>query len=89
MSGGPVVTAKQSAWPTRYDHRDCSLTTMTRFKELRRIEAAIEHRNESELQWALRYCEARQRLAKTHSSHWYRIEKRIRAAFTEIQQDSD
>jgi hypothetical protein len=65
------------------------LMTMTRFKELRRIETAIEHRNESELQWALRYCEARQRLAKTHSSFWYRIEKRIRAAFTAIQQDSD
>jgi hypothetical protein len=63
---------------------------MTRFKELRRIEAAIEHKNESELQWALRYCEARQGLAKkTHSSFWYRVEKRIRAALTAIQQDSD
>ena len=62
---------------------------MTRSRELRRIEAAIEHRNESELQWALRYCEARQRLAKTHSSHWYRIEKRIRAALAEIDGTQD
>jgi hypothetical protein len=45
----------------------CS-TTMTRFKELRGVEAAIEHTNESEVQWVLQYCETRQRLAKTHSS---------------------
>jgi hypothetical protein len=61
---------------------------MTRFKELRRIQAAIEHRNKAELQWALRYCEARKRYAKTHSSHWYRIEKEIRVVLAEIDGDS-
>lgn len=62
---------------------------MTRSKELRRIEAAIEHRNESELQWALQQCEIRKRYARTHSSLWYRIEKQIRAALAEINGDSE
>lgn len=61
---------------------------MTRSKELRRIEAAIAQRNESELLWALRHSEARKRYAGTHSSLWYRIEKQIRAALAEIRGDS-
>ena len=36
---------------------------MTRFKELRRIEAAIEHRNQAELRWAADYCRMRIRIA--------------------------
>lgn len=30
---------------------------MTRFKELARIQAAIKHRNESELRWPAGYCQ--------------------------------
>jgi hypothetical protein len=66
-----------------------ALKTMTRSKELRRIEAAIEHRNRPELEWALRECELRKRWAKTHSSQSYRIEKRIRDALAEVQGESD
>jgi len=62
---------------------------MTRSKELRRIEAAIEHRNERELRWALQHCEIRKRYANTHSDFWYRIEKRIRAVLAEIRGDLD
>jgi hypothetical protein len=32
---------------------------MTRLKELKRIEAAIEHKNNAELLWALEYCRMR------------------------------
>jgi hypothetical protein len=32
---------------------------MTRFKELARIQDAIKHRNESELRWAVEYCQMR------------------------------
>jgi hypothetical protein len=60
---------------------------MTRSKELRRIEAAIEHRNKSELLWALQQCEIRKRYAKTPSSLWARIEKRVRAALDEVALD--
>ena len=58
---------------------------MTRSKELRRIEAAIEHKNEAELRWALGQCELRRKHALASSSLWYRIEKEIRAALDEIQ----
>jgi hypothetical protein len=51
---------------------------MTRSKELRRINAAIENRNEDELKWALAQCELRKQWQDGHSHSWYRIEKRIR-----------
>jgi hypothetical protein len=46
---------------------------MTRFKELERIEAAIEHRNKSELHWALDYCRIRLQIAprKEHTKYWH------------------
>ena len=59
---------------------------MTRFKELRRIEQAIEHGNEVELRWALDYCEMRRKAAKeVHSmrkqvEYWTRMERKVRAA---------
>jgi len=62
---------------------------MTRSRELRRIEAAIEHRNRPELEWALRECELRKRFAKTHSGKLYRLERRIREALAEVEDDSD
>lgn len=45
---------------------------VTRFNELRRIEAAIEHRNKAELQWALEYCRTRLGTAprNDHQKHW-------------------
>jgi hypothetical protein len=59
---------------------------MTRFKEQRRIETAILHKNEAELQWALNYCKMRLQIAalKHHEAHWRRIEKRVRAALLEM-----
>jgi hypothetical protein len=57
---------------------------MTRSLELRRIEAAIAHRNEAELKWALAQCELRKKFAKVHSHLWHRIEKNVRKALAEI-----
>lgn len=53
---------------------------MTRFKELKRIEAAIEHKNTSELQWALGYCKMRPQIAprKDHKKHWRQLENKVR-----------
>jgi len=66
---------------------------MTRFKELRRIESAIEHKNEAELQWAMGYCKMRLQLVtmKHHEDHWRRIEKKVKTALADMrpQQDSD
>src|ERR1044072_3147464 len=49
---------------------------MTRSKELRRIETALEHQNEAELRWALAACALRSKHTKGHSHLWYRIEQR-------------
>jgi len=56
---------------------------MTRFKELRRIQAAIEHRNQADLRWALAYCAMRIRLAtrRDHAKHWSKIQRRVQAAW--------
>jgi hypothetical protein len=62
---------------------------VTRSKELRRINAAIEHRNEDELRWALAQCELRKQWQAGHSHHWYRIEKRIRELLAEIANQSN
>jgi hypothetical protein len=64
---------------------------MTRFKELRRIEAAIEHRNEAELRWALGCCQMRLRILtmKRHEKEWRRLEKEIRTILLAIETDSD
>jgi len=60
---------------------------MTRFKELRRIEDAIEHRNKTELQWALQYCTMRLGMAvrgiaspKDSQKYWRKLEKKVRVA---------
>ena len=52
---------------------------MTRFKELRRIERAIQHRDATELRWAQAYCEGRIRWAniKRAQDDWRRLLKRI------------
>lgn len=48
---------------------------MTKFKELRRIERAIENQDEPELRWALNYCDFRLQIAtlKTHKKTWSKI----------------
>jgi len=55
---------------------------MTRFKELARIEAAIKHRDESDLRWALEYC--RMRVSNCTRKHGVQrrkqIERRVMAA---------
>lgn len=53
---------------------------MTRFKELRRIEAAIEHNNKADLQWALSYCKMRLSSApkKSHQDYWHTVERKVR-----------
>jgi len=59
---------------------------MTRFKEMRRIEEAIEHKNQTELQWALGYCQMRYKVAKAvysmrkQEKYWRQIEQKVRAA---------
>lgn len=60
---------------------------MTRFKELERIESAIEHKNENELQRALGYCKMRLQIATVnhHEAHWRRIEKKVKAALAEMR----
>ena len=52
---------------------------MTRSKEIRRIERAIEDQNRDELHWALTQVELRKQW-QGHSDFWYRLEQRIREA---------
>lgn len=65
---------------------------MTRFKELDRIEAALEHGDLRELRWALQYCKMRLELAnmlgskrKHATKHWMGIEARVNAALLELE----
>jgi hypothetical protein len=59
---------------------------MTRFKELRRIETAIENENEAELLWSLGYCQMKLKTAnivhtmRRQEKYWRGMEKRVRAA---------
>jgi len=59
---------------------------MTRFKELARIQAAIKHRNEAELRWAVEYCQMRLRIAtrKDHTKHWRNIEREVTDALCSL-----
>ena len=59
---------------------------MTRFKELARIQAAIKHRNESELRWAFDYCQMRLRIAtrKDHAKYWRDIEREVMDALRSL-----
>jgi len=62
---------------------------MTRSKEMRRIEAALMHRDEPELRWALAECQLRKGFRKRHSDRWYQIEKAILAALGELKGKSN
>jgi hypothetical protein len=63
---------------------------MTRFKEQSRIEAAIDHRNRSELLWAEEYCRMRLAIAprKDHEKYWKNMGRRVVAALAVIQTKS-
>ena len=58
---------------------------MTKFKELKRIERAIEHENQTELRWALDYCTMRVKTAETvytmrkQAGFWCKMERKVRA----------
>jgi hypothetical protein len=58
---------------------------MTRFKELKRIQAAIQHRAESELRWADEYCRMRVKSAvlNEHKSYWKGIQRNVDTALRE------
>jgi hypothetical protein len=60
---------------------------MTRFKELQRIEDAIRHKNESELEWALDYCKMRLGIAfrKDHQKHWRSLERKVQDALDNMK----
>jgi len=52
---------------------------MTRFKELSRIEDAIDNRNKAELRWALGYCKMRLSISarKEQIKYWEQIAKKV------------
>jgi hypothetical protein len=60
---------------------------MTRFKELQRINAAIENRNESELRWAEAYCRMRLQIAikREHTKSWRDIQRKVQSALEELR----
>ena len=68
---------------------------MTRYKELRRLERAIDDKNEHELQWALSWCKSRlsrvttehhmsSAMKKHHKKHWMRLIERVRSTLDEM-----
>jgi hypothetical protein len=59
---------------------------MSRFKSGRRIEAALEHRDKKELNWAESYCQGRLRIAsrKDHIKHWQQVLDKVRSVLEEI-----
>jgi len=71
-------------------HRSRMRTQMTRSKELRRIESAIQRRDQQELRWAAAFCRERIALILTRAgasrsrqagaSQWRKIEKLVHAA---------
>lgn len=62
---------------------------MTRFKELKRIEVAIESKNPADLRWAMSYCKMRLRIAnrKDHQKYWRQLEEKLKDAFLEARPD--
>jgi hypothetical protein len=63
---------------------------MTRFKELKRIEMAIRHGNEEELNWALQYCRMRLSIItmKVHEKHWRKRINKVEAALEKKKKQS-
>ena len=63
---------------------------MTRFKELQRIEAAIEHRSEPELRWADAYCKMRLQIAtrRDHKKTWRNIQQKVQSAIEDLRSEN-
>ena len=58
---------------------------MSRFKEKRRIDAAIAHKNKPELLWAKEYCQARLSTARRmHQKHWRHLLKKVTTTAEEL-----
>jgi len=55
---------------------------MSRFKEGRRITAALESKNSAELKWAQAYCRMRIKVAtrKYSSKHWAALLRKVDSA---------
>lgn len=64
---------------------------MTRFKELKRIGAAIERNNQPELRWALGYCTMRIQIAtrKDQLKHWRQLENKVKAVLNTLEKDGE
>jgi hypothetical protein len=62
---------------------------VTRFKELQRINAAIENRNETELRWAEAYCKMRLQIAtrREHTKSWRNTQKKVQSALQHLHPD--
>ena len=58
---------------------------MTRYKELRRLERAIERKNEEELKRASWWCVMRLSMPtmKHHQNHWRKLQERVDTAIAE------
>jgi hypothetical protein len=59
---------------------------MTRFKELKRIQAAIKHKDQLELQWAISYCKMRLTIAgkADHEKYWRQMQRTVTQALDEL-----
>ena len=64
---------------------------MTRFNELKRIEAAIQHNNVADLNWAVDYCKMRLNIAtrKEHKKYWKGIAEKVNKALLNENPDSN
>jgi hypothetical protein len=71
--------------PTR-DNRRAS-PNMTRFKELRRIERAIENLDATDLEWSAQYCRLRLSFIRTKQGGalWRRLAKQVEDALKQIK----
>jgi hypothetical protein len=58
---------------------------------LKRIEAAIKHKDQAALLWALGYCTIRIEIAtrKEHLKHWRKIESKVRSALQAVETDGE
>ena len=62
---------------------------MPRLPELRRIESAIDTRDERGLRWAIAYCESRLSIStmRQHQRHWQALIARVQAALDVVKGD--
>jgi hypothetical protein len=61
---------------------------MTRFKELRRIERAIQNLDRTDLEWSAQYCRMRLSLIRTNKQGgavWRRLAEQVDEALKQIE----